>query len=72
MAGPKIYQRGHTFEACPKNHYAVPARGIMDKYIGFDVHSNKTSVCIVQKGEAGKYATTSPEAGRMRNYPGPR
>jgi hypothetical protein len=24
----------------------------MDKYIGFDIDSNKTSVCIVQKNKA--------------------
>jgi len=33
----------------------------MDKYIGFDIDSNKTSVCIVQKNKADKYATIGPQ-----------
>ena len=40
----------------------------MDKYIGFDVDSNKTSVCIVQKNKADRYATIGPDAGSMREF----
>ena len=40
----------------------------MDKYIGFDIDSNKTSVCVVQKGEADKYATIGPDVGSMRRF----
>ncbi len=27
----------------------------MDKYIGFDVDSKKTVVCVIQKGERDRY-----------------
>jgi len=40
----------------------------MDKYIGFDIDSNKTSVCIVQKNKADKYATIGPEVGSMKKF----
>jgi len=40
----------------------------MDKYIGFDIDSNKTSVCIVQKNKADRYATIGPDAGSMREF----
>ena len=40
----------------------------MDKYIGFDIDSNKTSVCIVQKSKADRYATIGPDAGSMRKF----
>ena len=51
----------------------------MDKYIGFDIDSNKTSVCIVQKNKADpplgevspkadRYATIGPDAGSMRKF----
>lgn len=40
----------------------------MDKYIGFDIDSNKTSVCIVQKNKADRYATIGPDAGSMRRF----
>jgi len=41
---------------------------LMDKYIGFDIDSNKTSVCIVQKSKADRYATIGPDAGSMRKF----
>ena len=40
----------------------------MDKYIGFDIDGNKTSVCIVQKNKADRYATIGPDAGSMRKF----
>jgi hypothetical protein len=40
----------------------------MDKYIGFDIDSNKTSVCVVQKGETDRYATMGPEVGYMKKF----
>jgi transposase len=41
---------------------------LMDKYIGFDIDSNKTSVCVVQKNKADRYATIGPDAGSMRKF----
>lgn len=40
----------------------------MDKYIGFDIDSNKTSVCIVQKNKTDRYATIGPDVGSMKNF----
>jgi transposase len=41
---------------------------LMDKYIGFDIDSNKTSVCIVQKNKMDRYATIGPDAGSMGKF----
>jgi transposase len=41
---------------------------LMDKYIGFDIDSNKTSVCIVQKNKTDRYATIGPDVGSMRKF----
>jgi len=40
----------------------------MDKYIGFDIDSNKTSVCIVQKNKADKYTTIGPDAESAKRF----
>ena len=40
----------------------------MDKYIGFDIDSNKTSVCIVQTNKADRYATIGPDVGSMKKF----
>ena len=40
----------------------------MDKYIGFDIDSNKTSVCIVQKNRSDKYVTIGPDAESMKRF----
>jgi transposase len=49
-------------------HSNLYAGGSMDKYIGFDIDSNKTSVCVVQKGKADKYATIGPDVGSMTRF----
>jgi transposase len=36
------------------------------KYIGFDIDSNKTSVCIVQKNKADRFSTIGPDVGSMK------
>jgi transposase len=41
---------------------------LMDKYIGFDIDSNKTSVCIVQKNKADKFSTIGPDVGSMKKF----
>ena len=53
-------------------HSNLYAGGPMDKYIGFDIDSNKTSVCVVQKNMADRYATIGPDAGSMREVSGKR
>ena len=40
----------------------------MDKYIGFDIDSKKTTVCVVEKGKKDEYATTSADIESMRKY----
>ena len=40
----------------------------MNKYIGFDIDSNKTSVCIVQKNKTDRYATIGPDVGKMKKF----
>jgi transposase len=40
----------------------------MDKYIGFDIDSNKTSVCVVQKGKPDRYATIGADVGYMKKF----
>jgi transposase len=40
----------------------------MDKYIGFDIDSNKTSVCVVQKNKADRYSNIGPDVGSMRKF----
>lgn len=37
----------------------------MDKYIGMDMDSKKTVVCVVQKGKADRYATIGPDLDSM-------
>jgi len=51
-----------------KRHNNFFQEALMDKYIGFDIDSNKTSVCIVQKNKTDKYATIGPDAGSMKKF----
>jgi hypothetical protein len=38
----------------------------MDKYIGFDIDSKKTVVCVVQKGKKDKYTTLKTDIGQKK------
>jgi transposase len=40
----------------------------MDKYIGFDIDSNKTVACVVQNGKKDLYATIGSDIGSMRKF----
>jgi len=40
----------------------------MDKYIGFDIDSNKTIACVVQKGKKDMYTTLKTDIGQMKNF----
>ena len=62
--------RPNFFSVVPHRagHSNLYAGGPMDKYIGFDIDSNKTSVCVVQKNKADRYATLGPDSGSMRNF----
>lgn len=40
----------------------------MDKYIGFDIDSKKTAVCIVEKGKKEGYMTIGSNVQSVRNY----
>ena len=40
----------------------------MDKYIGFDIDSKKTVVCVVQKGKRDKYATLRTDIEQMKKF----
>lgn len=40
----------------------------MDKYIGFDIDSNKTVACVVEKGKKERYATIRTDVSAMRRY----
>lgn len=40
----------------------------MDKCTGFDIDSNKTSVCVVQKDKADRFSTIGPDAGSMKKF----
>jgi transposase len=39
-----------------------------DKYIGFDIDSNKTVACVVQQGHKDQYTTLASELREMRQY----
>lgn len=40
----------------------------MDKYIGMDMDSKKTVVCVVQNGQKDRYATIGPDVESMRRF----
>jgi len=40
----------------------------MDKYIGFDIDSNKTIACVMQKGKKDMYTTLKTDIGQMKNF----
>ena len=40
----------------------------MDKYIGFDMGSNKTIACVVQQGKKDQYQTLGTDVTEMRRY----
>jgi len=40
----------------------------MDKYIGFDIDSKKTIVCVVQKGKKDIYTTLKTDIKQMKNF----
>ena len=40
----------------------------MDKYIGFDIDSNKTVVCVVQKGQKDKFTTLKTDIELMKKF----
>jgi len=40
----------------------------MDKYIGFDIDSNKTVACVVQKGKKDSYTTIRTDIEQMKNF----
>jgi len=40
----------------------------MDKYIGFDIDSNKTIACVVQKGEKDKFTTLKTDIEKMKKF----
>jgi transposase len=40
----------------------------MNKYIGFDIDSNQTIACVVQKGQKDKYTTLKTDIGQMKNF----
>jgi len=40
----------------------------MDKYIGFDIDSNKTTACVVQKARKDKCTTVKTDIKHMRNF----
>jgi transposase len=40
----------------------------MDKYIGFDIDSNKTVVCVVQKGQEDKFTTLKTDIELMKKF----
>jgi transposase len=39
-----------------------------DKYIGFDIDSNKTVACVVEQGQKDRYATLVTDLTEMRQY----
>jgi hypothetical protein len=40
----------------------------MDKYIGFDIDSNKTIACVVQNGEKDRFAKFDSDIESMKKY----
>jgi len=40
----------------------------MDKYIGFDIDSNKTAACVIQNGKNDLYQTIGPDVQSMRQF----
>ena len=40
----------------------------MDKYIGFDIDSNKTVACVVEKGKKDRFTTLRTDIGRMKEF----
>lgn len=40
----------------------------MDKYIGFDIDSNKIVACVVEKGKKERFATIRTDVSAMRRY----
>lgn len=39
-----------------------------DKYIGFDIDSNKTVACVVQRDQKDRYGTLKTDLGQMQQY----
>jgi|GEM_PF-3356568 len=41
---------------------------LLDEYIGFDVDSNKTVACVIQKGQRDRYTIFKTDIGQMKSF----
>ena len=63
LNGPKFYA------VVKKRHNNLYYRRLtMDKYIGFDIDSNKTIACVVQEGKKDRYTTIRTDIEHMKRF----